>query len=159
MARCDLISQAKAHRYEFALWPALWQKFNHARRFSWRRKLFSKSSINEIPKKSGVYTFVIEPHLADHPSCAFLIYVGQTKNLRERFKQYLAVQEGRRRHSPRVEYGLSQHSGYKYLFFYYSFHDKDLLEEYEQALLAGFIPPWNDRKTISSEVGEIVRAF
>jgi hypothetical protein len=159
MARHDLITEAKAHVYGFTLWPRLWDVFDNTLNFSWSKKLFAKSVLNEIPQKSGVYTFVIEPHIADHPSCAFLVYAGRTKNLRERFKQYIEVQERRRRHSPKVEFGLSQYLGYRYLFFYYSFHDEKILEQYEQGLLNGFAPPWNDKKTISSEVGVIMRAF
>jgi len=159
MARHDLITKAKAHIYQFTLWPKLWDRFNNTLIFSWSKKLFAESSINEIPEKSGVYTFVIEPQIANHPACAFLVYTGQTKNLRGRFRQYILVQEGRRRHSPKVEYGLTQYIDHKYLFFYYSFHDKNILKQCEQELIDGFAPPWNDKKTISSEVGEIMRAF
>jgi hypothetical protein len=163
MTRWDLIkaerTQAAAHVYDFTLWPSLWERFNTRIKYLWSKKQFASSAVNEIPQKAGVYTFVIEPQIANHPSCAFLVYAGRAKDLRARFRQYIAVQEGRRRHSPLVEVGLSQHTNNNYLFFYYSSHKKSALKKFEQALIDGLVPPWNDKKTISSEVGNIVRAF
>ncbi len=163
MTRSDLIreerTRAKAHVYDFTLWPKLWERFDNRLQYSWTKNRFAKSVIDDIPEKAGVYTFVIEPNIANHPSCAFLVYTGQARDLRARFRQYIGVQEGRRRHSPIVEQGLSQHANRNYLFFYYSFHKKKALKKVEQALIDGFVPPWNAKKTISSEVGNIVRAF
>jgi hypothetical protein len=163
MAGWDIIrserTQAKAHAYNFTLWPRLWEMFNNSFSYSWAKQLFKKSVMDEIPARSGIYTFVIEPRIANHPSCAFLVYVGKTDNLKRRFGEYIEVQEGKRRHSPLLEQALSQHLEKEYLFFYYSFHAKDSLKLYEQALIDGFVPPWNDKKTISSSIGNIVRAF
>lgn len=163
MTRCDLIknerTQAKAHVYNFTLWPRLWEMFNSALSYSWSKQLFTKPVMDEIPERSGIYAFVIEPHIANHPSCAFLVYAGRTDNLKRRFGQYIEVQESKRRHSPLLEQALSQYLGKEYLFFYYSFHNKNSLKTYEQALIDGFVPPWNDKRTISSSVGNIVRAF
>ena len=163
MKTCDILtqtrSQAKDHVYNFTLWPKLWEIFNQKLSYSWLRQPFSKSAKGKIPEKSGVYTFVIEPCIANHTSCAFLIYAGKTNNLRKRFTHYIAVKEGSKGHSPKLEHGLRQHSKEGYLFFYYSFQRKTTLKKYEQALIDGFVPPWNDKKTISSNVGKIVRAF
>jgi hypothetical protein len=163
MHRVDILNaeriQAKAHVWNFILWPSLWERFNTMLQFSWTKTLFAKSAINQIPQRAGIYTFVVEPHIANHPSCAFLVYAGQTGNLRNRFRQYIATQEGRRSQSPPVEVGLGQHANKNYLFFYYSFQKKNNLKKFEQALLSGFVPPWNNKKTVSASVGNIVRAF
>lgn len=163
MSRWDLLNteriQSKAHVYDFTLWPKAWDKFDDRLIFTWQKRRFSESAINDIPESPGVYSFVVKPRIANHPACAFLVYTGQASNLRSRFKQYLAVQQGRRRHSPIVELGLSQHVGGSYLYFYYSLHSKRSLDKYEQTLIDGFIPPWNSKRTVSSSVGNIVRAY
>jgi len=163
VGRSDLIkaarTEAKAHNYDFTLWPTLWGRFDDRYNYIWNKRLFKASSISSIPVEAGIYTFIIMPMIANHPSCAYLMYAGKTKNLRQRFKQYIEVQKGTRRHNPKVELGLEQFMEHNYLFFYYSLHDESCINEYEQALIDGFAPPWNDKKTISCEVGDIMRAF
>lgn len=128
-------------------------------KFKWSYKKFKSASQDKIPTKSGVYTFIVKPQIANHPACAFLVYAGKANNLRRRFKDYISVQKGIRRHSPRVEQGLEQYAECNNLYFYYSRHNKTIIKKHEQVLIDGFLPPWNDKKTVSSTVGSIVRAF
>lgn len=149
--------EAKSHVQDFTLWPKIWNSFKLNITLTWDERTFESSEANNIPEEPGVYTFVIKPEIASHPACAYLVYTGKAKDLKRRFKQYLEVQNQKRRHSPKIEQGLMQYKGY--LFFIYSLLKKKSITKVEQVLIDGFIPPWNDKKTISSEVGNIVRAF
>ena len=136
MGRSDLIkaarTEAKAHSYDFTLWPTLWDRFDNSYKYTWNKKPFRESSISSIPDDAGIYTFIIIPRIANHPSCAYLMYAGRTKHLRQRFKQYIDVQKGKRNHSPKVELGLEQFMGHNFLYFFYSLHDEASINKYEQ---------------------------
>ena len=151
--------EANAHTYDFTLWPETWEAVDKRFKFKWKYKKFNKSSQMNIPDKPGVYTFIVRPQIANHPACSFLVYAGKASSLKKRFGQYLSVQKGTRLHSPKVEQGLEQYAECNNLFFYYSRHSRGSIENHEKVLINGFIPPWNDKKTISSSVGNIVRAF
>lgn len=150
-------TEGKAHVQDFTLWPKLWKSFSMRSSFSWAEKSLQRAALSSIPRNPGIYTFVIKPDIANHPSCAYLVYTGRSKDLHERFKQYLDIQDGTRRHSPKMEQGLIQYK--EYLYFIFSPFKKVSLKKAEQALIDVFIPPWNDKKTISSKVGKILRAF
>ena len=71
--------------------PKHWQACKLPVKLSWRGVKFDKSNLNNVPKNAkGVYSFVVKPEIANHPNCAYLLYVGkaQEQALRDRFAQY-----------------------------------------------------------------------
>ena len=111
---------------------------------SWVRVKFDQTSASVVPNdKRGVYTFVAEPAIADHPSCNYLLYVGMVEDsdFRTRFKSYLAEES---KPKPR-EHVLYMTDRWKnHLWFYYCPLDpKVLAEPLENALLTAFLPPVN----------------
>lgn len=91
----DLIAEqdeARAHEYTFCLWPRLWHQYTEdpGHTFDWEELKFLASEVDNVPDKPGLYTFVIEPNIANYPSNSYLMYIGKTKRtLRQRFKEYI----------------------------------------------------------------------
>src|SRR4051794_5840515 len=73
---------------------------------TWTVTQVSKTTPANIPKqKKGVYTFVVQPNIADHPLCAYLLYVGKAagqEGFRSRYRAYLAERTQLDSDRPRV---------------------------------------------------------
>jgi hypothetical protein len=127
------------------LFPPAWAECSLQVDLSWRIVPFDVSSVNDVPdNQRGIYSFVVQPGIANHPACSYLLYVGQTtRNFRVRYKEYLrdlaAGIEGRR---PHISGMLTKWKGY--LWFCYAHIEKEaLIESTEDALLAAYLPPTN----------------
>ena len=97
----ELEKALELERYsqKFVMSPVQWAAINLPVELDWTRAPFNEDSIDLIPiDKIGVYSFVIEPNIANHPSCAYLMYIGQTtdQNFRVRYQQYLGHQREER---------------------------------------------------------------
>ena len=92
----DLIEQQdllKAHQWTFSLWPQQWEAYNLHYLFNWEIHPFNKDQIRRIPREPGIYSFVIQPGVASHPHCSYIMYVGKTcLTLHSRFRRYLREQ-------------------------------------------------------------------
>src|SRR5207249_11051749 len=87
----DLIriqDEMKAHTREFALWPLKWQEYVPGN-YAWQLRRLHAADVNTVPDSAGVYTLLIQPGIATHPSCSYLMYVGRSDSLRRRFRDYL----------------------------------------------------------------------
>jgi hypothetical protein len=157
----DLIieqDQAKAHEHTFLLWPRLWQEYteSHGFSFDWEEHQFLSSEAGNIPNEPGLYTFVIQPNVANHPSCSYLMYLGKTKKLRRRFRDYLRekrLEIGR----PKVVNLLNKYP-YHTCFCYAVVEDSSILTEMEKALLGAFVPPIN-KEQFPAKISRIVEAL
>jgi len=123
--------------------PVQWNGLALPVPLDWTRARFDEGSVDQIPAdKIGVYSFVIEPNIANHPSCAYLMYIGQTtdQNFRTRYQQYLGHQ--RAEDSNRLLVQFMVKSWPDNLWFYYApIDDPNLIEETEDQLLMAFKPP------------------
>jgi hypothetical protein len=154
------VDDAKSSVLHFVLWPKQWQTFAlDLSGYKWHELRFDKSKMKRIPKRQGVYTFLIKPSIAKHPACSYLMYVGRTtdQDLRIRFGQYIQEQEGHRKSRAKVEYMLRKYRDY--LFFAYIPLDSGLSPEVlEERLLLAYIPPVNDEDALPAEVRRIRKA-
>lgn len=126
--------------------PPNWQSYVAHTRLDWRPVLFSADTVDEVPNdERGVYSFVVQPGIAGHPACSYLLYVGkvETQVFRARYRQYLAEKakgEGARRvHVTRM---LQKWDGYLW-FYYASIKAAELITSVEDALVAAYLPPGN----------------
>ena len=107
-----------------------------------------------VPSVSGIYTLLVQPGIADHPSCSFLLYVGQAKSLFSRFGQYLTSEKkvtGR----PRIFRLLNVYEGHiKFCFTPVAQKDLDVVED---ALIGAYIPLCN--KNMPADLRPVVEAF
>ena len=125
--------------------PPNWSCFSTPVPLAWSSVKFSPENMAKIPTTCGVYTFLVQPGIANHPYCSYLLYVGETtkQNFRARYKQYLeeqkAVGDARRIH---VSDMLEKWDGYLH-FCYAPIEKKELITKVENELLAAYLPPAN----------------
>jgi len=122
----------------FTLRPDMWKKYlpTHV----WNGEKLDPTKANDIPDKSGIYTLILQPSIADHPACSYLMYVGQTKSLRDRFRDYL-TSEKRITGRPKIFTFLNLYDGF--ICFYYTLVKMDALDNVENALMDAYQPPLN----------------
>jgi len=126
--------------------PDHWKKFSSPSKLAWEVTKFELSNAKNVPnKKSGVYSFVVKPNIAEHPACAYLMYVGKAEDqsLRARFKQYFPH---RTETSRRTNISKMLRLWDSHLWFYFaSIADLTKIDATEQALLNAYLPPFNSR--------------
>lgn len=152
----DLVSKVdelKANKETFVLWKTQWKTYQDEH--NWVHTRLLRSRATEVPTGPGIYTLILEPGIAGHPSCSYLMYVGKAKkSLRERFTDYLTGErdpEGR----PRVAYFLRKYS--HYVWFCFTEVPLSDIDRVEEKLISAYIPPLN--RTYVGELGRIMRAF
>lgn len=146
-----------AHRYTFSLWPQQWVAYNLPDLFHWEIHPFQRDQTENIPSEPGIYSFVIQPGIASHPSCSYLMYIGKTaRTLQQRFKEYFNEQQNAAKGRPKILGLLNQYQGYLY-FCCSVIAEAERIEQIECALINAFLPPCNDQ--FSSEIGRIMRAL
>ena len=107
-----------------------------------------------VPSKSGVYTLLVQPGIASHPSCSFLLYVGQAKSLLKRFGDYLA-REKKETGRPKIFRILNRYDGY--LWFCFSQVAAADLDHVEDSLIESYVPHCND--DFPADLRPVVGAF
>jgi hypothetical protein len=117
----------------------------------WTVEKFETISKASIPdNKRGVYSFVIEPGIANHPRCSYLVYVGMVekdgRSFKKRFNEYLNDQKGLKTRRLNIHDLLSRWEGHIW-FCYAPVADSTLIATIEEALIDAFIPPFNKRFT------------
>lgn len=147
MSVIDLIEeqdQLIAHRYDFFLWPRQWKAYNLSDSFNWKIHPFQRNQVKHIPREPGIYSFVIQPGIASHPHCSYMMYIGKTCNtLRDRFRDYLDEQNdpnGRRK----VVRFLHKYQGYLH-FCCSTIAETEQIKKIEDALISAFLPPCNSQ--------------
>jgi hypothetical protein len=133
--------------------PSHWAAFTCPIALQWKPVPFAPDRTAEIPKNArGVYSFVVQPGIANHPHCSYLLYVGKVEEqgFRARYSQYLGErlkgQNTRRVHVSRM---LRKWDGYLW-FCYAEINDQSLITQVEDALLAAYLPSHN--RTFPSQV-------
>lgn len=127
------------------LFPRAWAGFKSPVALSWEKVPFSPTRASEVPKdEGGVYSFVVQPGLANHPACSYLLYIGKTeRNFRVRYREYLAnLREGMESRRPHIAGMLKKWDGYLW-FCYAPISDGSKIEETEDALIEAYLPPTN----------------
>lgn len=126
--------------------PDHWKKCVPPVKLTWQFTKFDASNAANVPDlEMGVYSFVVQPNVADHPACAYLMYVGkaQDQSLRKRFKQYFkhATETDSRTHISKMLKLWGEH-----LWFYFApIANQNIIDDTEQALLNAYLPPYNHR--------------
>ena len=153
----DLIRQQNeliAHECRFVLWPRQWANYENRHALDWRIRRLAEAERPDIPNEPGVYTLLIQPDIAAHPACSYLMYVGKAERLRRRFRDYL-VREKREKGRPKIFRGLNLYSSY--LWFCFTLAPVEILGDVEDTLLNAYVPPWNDQ--LPAEIRGTVGAF
>ena len=142
----------RTHVWDICLWPRQWLTCNPDLSLSWQSVELNSNQRSEVPQYAGIYSLVIQPGIAGHPACSYLMYLGKTRNLRKRFIDYLNVERHKR---PKIVRLLEKYRGY--IQFFYSGIDERKLDKMEEQLINAFVPHCNSRFT--GEINKIVGAF
>lgn len=140
----EVLADMKMHAPRIILSPKRWATWKSTISLEWSMVPFKKSEKTNVPEdKSGVYTFVIKPTVADHPANAYLLYVGKTEkqSLRTRFNDYFSEAKKPKGRAPIK--GMLRH-WIPYLWFCFAPVDKvEDIFEIEELLIGAFVPPAN----------------
>ncbi len=114
------------------MWPKQWSSCTHV--LEWRTVALNQGCRSKVPTSAGIYSLVVNPEIAGHPGCSYLMYVGKATDLRRRFGEYLTTERTRR---PKIVRLLEMYTGH--IAFYYSRVALDALGPAEEQLINGFI--------------------
>ena len=160
MAINDLLpdpDKPSGHQWQFVLWPRQWEAYNLSFQLNWEIHPFKREQIDKIPKEPGIYSFVVQPGIANHSYCSYLMYVGMTERpLRVRFKEYFSEKYNATRGRPKIVKLLNVYRDYLH-FCCLTIADTERIKEIEDELLKAFIPPCNDQ--YPAEISQIMKAF
>ena len=143
-------TRSKLKKYELGkviLSVDQWSKYkDKVHHLSWNVVKFNLSEAKNVPDdQQGVYSFVVKPDIANHPECAFLLYVGMTEkqNFRKRFMQYIyeSKDEMGRINIRRM---IKLWGNNNLWFCYAKMDDIELIKKTEDDLKEAYIPPMND---------------
>ena len=152
----DEQDQVKTYSSTFTLWPQAWKNYNLSAPFNWEIHPFQQNQVGNIPREPGIYSFVIQPGIASHPCCSYLMYIGKTKRtLRQRFNEYLREQDNPKGRTKILRL-LNQYQGYLH-FCCSKIAETERIGEIEDALITAFIPPCNAQ--FPATIRHIVGAF
>lgn len=137
-----LAMQIKRHTLRFTLSPTFWDDLALGQTLTWYGVKFDSESASNVPNDMiGVYSFVVEPSIANH-DLAYLLYIGMTnrQNFRARYRQYLGYQVEQNTQRPHVQYMLREWSNHL-MFYYAPLEDAKTVKAAEDKLLEAFLPP------------------
>lgn len=139
--------------------PSHWRHYKIATPLNWKLIRFNKANTKEIPTDcSGVYCFLAQPGIAQHPTCSYLLYVGKTEQpFRKRYSRYIFDgKAGDKSDRIHVTEMLEKWAGFLW-FAYAPIADKGQITKVEDALLESYLPPVNKEfpATVSAQVKEL----
>ena len=132
----------KKHTLPFTLSPNLWADISLQETLTWHRVKFGPEFASQVPSNLiGVYSFVVEPDIANHCQ-AYLLYIGMTakQNFRTRYRQYLRHQTEERTKRLNVQYMLREWANHL-MFYYAPLNDPQVVKSTEDELLKACKPP------------------
>lgn len=126
--------------------PAHWTSYSLAHQLAWTATKFDRANRDKVPRnKHGVYSFLVQPGIAEHTACSYLMYVGkaESQSLRDRFEQYFEhlTETSRRTNISKM---LRLWDGFLW-FCFAPVADQAKIDDTEQALLNAYLPPYNRR--------------
>lgn len=144
----------KADIQNFMLSPTLWSAFPGCGPLVWAEVAFEKKHRKHIPKKRGVYCFMVTPMAKPTlPLAIFPIYIGETgnksdQNLRARFGQYLREAEVMKR--PHVFYALNKWRGHIRFSYAVVPDRRRSLTKIEAYLNTALVPPYSHEDFVAT---------
>jgi hypothetical protein len=124
--------------------PTRWASFNDPTPLNWQRVKFDQQELHQVPDDEfGIYTFIVDAGVANHPHCSYLLYLGKAEDqsLRTRIRQYFYEPNNPKGRGPIQDMIIEWHP-YLYLCFT-PVADVSLIDDLENALLEAFVPPMN----------------
>ncbi|MCW5841687.1 MAG: hypothetical protein KIT77_10630 [Caldilinea sp.] len=138
--------------------PTLWAQYANPILLDWRKIKFNQEDLDKVPDDAyGIYTFIVEPGVANHPHCSYLLYLGKAEDqsLRARIRQYFYEINNPKGRGPVQDMIVKWHT---HLFVCFAcVENTALIDGLENSLLQAFVPPVN--QTYKGEFGQAYRAW
>lgn len=152
----DIVEQdlLGSHRFTFWLVPQRRTAFAHAAALTWTPVHLSAAGKTTIPDTPGVYSLVLQPGIAHHGTCCYLMYIGKSDSLARRFSEYLKRE---RRPSGRPKIKRLLHKYPDHVWFHYAPVNSADMASCEDALIGAYLPPCNDQ--FPADVRAAIGAF
>jgi hypothetical protein len=159
----DLESADELRAFEvknLVLLPREWSALTLPTSLTWTAHHFATTPATAIPSdKRGVYTFVVQPGIANHPLCSYLLYVGkaagQSGGFRARYYKYQAERNAPFSERPLVARMVTK--WFDHLWFCFAEVDDALITATEDKLLTAYRPPMNT--VFPASISGAMRAF
>jgi len=147
----------QSHSVSIMFLPSAWSSAVDDKR-EWFQVDFPPDPRNTIPKKSGVYAFVVEPNMFNLQPANGLFYVGKATNLYQRIASYISElnHDFNISKRPNIWRMLNQWNGHIKYYFTITTNVSEA-EALEDEMLKAFIPHFN--KQFDAETGAVQRAF
>lgn len=134
---------------DFDLIASIKPKSSLVSSLNWNKVKFQKGNKNTLPEMPGVYMFILKPYLAGICKLAseFILYVGQTKNLKERYSGYFQYKNSKKASDQDKRTMIVIWEDHLH-FYYHSLPDnttKSQLDDLEFDLIDSVLPPFNAR--------------
>ena len=146
----DLVKHAdelKADMRNFFISPKQWSKSQVKIPLAWQDLRFSQENKKNVPKKRGIYAFIINHQNNHFPSHGYIMYIGITgaksekRTLNDRFGDYLRDKKNDKR--PRINYMLNKYED-DLVFSYVPIDNQKIdLEQLEKDLNDALLPPFS----------------
>jgi hypothetical protein len=143
------------HVKKVLLSPSQWARYSNTVQLSWNFVKFEPTNLTLIPNNYGVYSFVVDPGISQHPGTHYLLYLGRARGLtlRARYRDYIkekSADKGRQA----IQAMLNKWPDH--LWFYYAeVEDIAVIDDLESELLKAYLPPFNH--TFPAEVRRIIK--
>ena len=143
----DFAKKAKMllHIRKFFLFPDNWDPTNSLPDLNvkWHSCKFTPENRNKVPKKKGVYCFVVIPDYKHLFVTKYLFYVGKTnRTLWVRYKEYLDDQLAKGKPRSKIYEMLTLYKDHLH-FFYSTIDESKTIDLFEEELLNVFVPHIN----------------
>jgi hypothetical protein len=138
-------SELREFQRTFIISPIQWAGYVPVVVTDWNLVHFEAGKVDDVPNGAcGVYTFLVQPRIANHDHCSYLLYVGRTteQDFRERFRQYLGEKASKKPRRPHITDMLNRWDGYLW-FCYAQIQNPNDTKQTEKRLQVAFIPPFN----------------
>ncbi|MDN5111033.1 GIY-YIG nuclease family protein [Aliarcobacter butzleri] len=151
------IAIVKDHSVEMFFAPSKWIHNDYSVR-QWVIENFPPEPRSVIPRKSGVYAFVITPNIFDFNGANGLFYVGKATILYERISSYISEigKDFMRTNRPHIWKMINRWNGH--LKYYYTITaNEEEAKELEDKMIEAFVPYFN--REYDAETSRTRRAF
>jgi hypothetical protein len=136
-----------AYKRNFILSPDQWTTLDGAyQHFAWNEIKFTEANRDTLPEVEGLYFFTASPKRTNAQFLNFLLYVGETQNIKVRFSNYLDKADNPKSGQYKV-YTIIEDFPDDLYFHYVELpgHDQARRRIIENAFLTGYIPPINTK--------------
>lgn len=138
------VDRMRSEQRAFQLSPAQWRRFSTTFTLSWQRAQFTYNNRRLIPKRPGIYAFIVEYVGGQFPPHGYIMYLGVAglkpgRDLHARYGEYL-------RETKRLSIQKMLNDYKDDIFFHYAPLDAspDELKSLETALIDAMMPPINE---------------